>query len=207
MDARDAGDQDGDDEGPEDQENTAGNGAPLADGAEGPDGQRRRRRRGRRGRRGRRFGENGTGAEETSVGIGNLPTPAEALDAPDWPAPGGFARTPGAAPDQPTPRRSSEPYSSVRTTEAPIPDEVQGRSQEPRAERSSIATFFGFGAKPEKQEVQPRPDVQMRSEPPIHAEAPVRRETPTPTPAAVVAEPEAADGPKKRGWWQKKTDA
>jgi ribonuclease E len=205
VDVREAGDEDGDDEGPDDQEQAAG-GAPLAEGAEGPDGQRRRRRRGRRGRRGRRFGENGNGAaaDEPANGIGNLPTPAEALDAPDWPAPGGFARTPGITPDQAAPRRPSEPYSSVRTTDAPIPDEIQARSQEPRAERSSIATFFGFGSKPEKTDVQSRPDVPVRPEPSVRAEPPARSESPTPAPAI---EPEAANAPKKRGWWQKQTDA
>ena len=201
-----SGEHEGEDEGPDDQENAAGTGAPQADGTEGPDGQRRRRRRGRRGRRGRRFGENGNGAatDEPAIGIGNLPTPAEALDAPDWPAPGGFVRTPGPAPEQPMPRRSSEPYSSVRTSDAPVPDEVQARAQEPRAERSSIATFFGFGAKPE---AQARPEVQVRPEPPARVEAPVRHEPPAPTVPAAAPEPEASDAPKKRGWWQKKTDA
>jgi hypothetical protein len=96
-------------------------------------------------------------------------------------------------------RRASEPYSSVRTTEAPVPDEVHVRSSEPRAERSSIATFFGFGPKPE----------------PSKAEAPVRSETPaTPAPApepapqpAAPVETEASDAPKKRGWWQKRSDS
>jgi hypothetical protein len=39
----------------------------------------------------------------------------------------------------------------------------------------------------------------------VHVEAPVRQVTPAPVAAA--AEPEASDAPKKRGWWQKKTDA
>ena len=100
------------------------------------------------------------------------------------------------------PRHASEPYSSVRTTEAPVPDEVQARSPEPRAERSSIATFFGFGAKPE---TQSRPEVPVKPEVPVPVEAPARHEAPTPPPAVVL--PEAADAPKKRGWWQKRTDA
>ena len=98
-------------------------------------------------------------------------------------------------------RRPSEPYSSVRTTEAPVPDEVHVRSAEPRAERSSIATFFGFGPKPDKPEPQTRAETTARPEAP----APVAPE-PAPQPASPV-EAEASDAPKKRGWWQKRTDS
>jgi len=71
---------------------------------------------------------------------------------------------------------------SAAAIETPaVPEEIAPRGTDTRPERSSIASFFGFGAKPERSEPAPRPE---------------------PAPLA----PEASDGPKKRGWWQKRAD-
>ena len=143
--ADDDGDAEGEAEGPEEEGEAA-----SQPGAVGENGEaRRRRRRGRRGRRGRRPGENGTHAPQqhgsgyTSPSpIGHLPTPAEALDAPDWPAPGGFDTHRGERP-APLPEAPR-----VNVTPTPKP----GPSPEPEAkpERPSIASFFGFGSKPDE---------------------------------------------------------
>ena len=147
-------------------------------GAEGGDGQRRRRRRGRRGRRGKRFGEAQGGPLAEVGGIGHLPTPAEALDAINWPAGGGLERIEGPAP-APVPR--DLPATTLVVEDRSPPEEVVVRAAETRPERSSIASFFGFGAKPEKSEPPPRAEV-------------------------AAPEPEGPDAPKKRGWWQKRAD-
>lgn len=148
-DSSDADDADTDDDGPEEVQGALPSSAP---GAEGADGLRRRRRRGRRGRRGRRLGEGQTPAPNGSP-IGNLPTPAEALDAPEWPSTGGFDTRPGVMPPAARRQESFEPYSGMRTAEVPIPVEVEPRLGEPKPERSSIASFFGFGTKPEEPKV------------------------------------------------------
>jgi ribonuclease E len=150
-------DDDGDAEGDANGNLEAGQ-QPAAVGENG-EGLRRKRRRGRRGRRGRRPDEGGgvpyqggqAGAPASP--LGHLPTPAQALDAPDWPATGGFDTTPGATPrayDALRPRR--EPAVAPREavySDAPKADAP--RAEEPKAERSSIASFFGFGAnKPEE---------------------------------------------------------
>jgi ribonuclease E len=113
---------------------------------ENGEGPRRRRRRGRRGRRGRR-NEDGTpyqGTPQSGSPLGHLPTPAEALDAPDWPATGGYDTRPGAPP--PAPPRSFEPPAPQQRREPePVPEPP--RLEEPRPERPSIASFFGFGSK------------------------------------------------------------
>jgi ribonuclease E len=150
-------DDDGDAEGDANGNLEAGQ-QPAAVGENG-EGLRRKRRRGRRGRRGRRPDEGGGVPYQGAQGgapaspLGHLPTPAQALDAPDWPATGGFDTTPGAAPrtyDAPRPRR--EPAVAPREavySDAPKADAP--RAEEPKAERSSIASFFGFGAnKPEE---------------------------------------------------------
>ena len=150
-------------------------------GGEAGDGQRRRRRRGRRGRRGRRFGEGQGEAVAPASGIAHLPTPAEAFEAVDWPADGGQERLHGAAPE-PIVRRPVDVAVPAAAIEPPaVPEEIAPRGTDTRPERSSIASFFGFGAKPERSEPAPRPE---------------------PAPQA----PEASDGPKKRGWWQKRAD-
>jgi ribonuclease E len=149
-------------------------------GGEASDGQRRRRRRGRRGRRGRRFEGQGEAVAPAS-GIAHLPTPAEAFEAVDWPADGGQERLHGAAPE-PTVRRPVDVAAPAAPIEPPsVPEEIAPRGGDARPERSSIASFFGFGAKPDRSEPAPRPE---------------------PAPPA----PEASDGPKKRGWWQKRAD-
>ncbi|MBP6012162.1 MAG: ribonuclease E/G [Alphaproteobacteria bacterium] len=115
------------------------------------EGQRRRRRRGRRGRRGRRPGEGGDfqqGPQQNAAvaapsPIGHLPTPAQAFEAPDWPSTGGYDTTPGARP--PVPRDIDQPRYS-----APKAEPSEDKPAEPRAERPGIASFFGFGAKPEE---------------------------------------------------------
>lgn len=148
-------------------------------GAEGGEGQRRRRRRGRRGRRGKRFGEvQGEPMPEAS-GIGHLPTPAQALDAINWPADGGLERLEGPAPAPSVPR--DLPSTPVVIEDRSPPQEVVARGSETRTERSSIASFFGFGPKTDKSEPQPIVDVA----PP---------------------EPDDPSAPKKRGWWQKRAD-
>jgi ribonuclease E len=143
--ADDDGDAEGEADGPDDEIEAA---APQA-GAPGENGEgRRRRRRGRRGRRGRRPGENGSQAPQQHGSgyaapspIGHLPTPAEALDAPDWPATGGFDTRRGERPqNQPdAPRANVTP---PKPEPAPEP--------EAKPERPSIASFFGFGSKPEE---------------------------------------------------------
>jgi hypothetical protein len=114
-------------------------------------------------------------------GIAHLPTPAEAFEAVDWPADGGQERLHGAAPE-PTVRRPVDVAVPTAPIEPPAaPEEIAPRGGDARPERSSIASFFGFGAKPDRSEPAPRPE---------------------PAPPA----PEASDGPKKRGWWQKRAD-
>ncbi len=154
---------DGDTEGPEGDDNEAGSqpaaGAPNEAG-EG-DGQRRRRRRGRRGRRGRR--EEGTGDyvpqhQQTAAPspIGHLPTPAEALDAPDWPATGGFDTRRGERP----PQHVEQPRVAAPAPQ-PKPEPIAEAATEARAERPSIASLFGFGAKPEEPgptSTEPKPE-------------------------------------------------
>ncbi len=113
------------------------------------DGQRRRRRRGRRGRRGRKFDE-GSPQEHAASVIGHLPTPAEALDAPEWPRTGGFDTRPGKLPPAAKRSESFEPYSGLVSQPSAPAVESETRSSEPKQERSSIATFFGFGPKAEE---------------------------------------------------------
>lgn len=113
------------------------------------DGQRRRRRRGRRGRRGRKFDE-GSPQEHAASVIGHLPTPAEALDAPEWPRTGGFDTRPGKLPPAARRSESFEPYSGLASQPTAPAQESETRSSEPKQERSSIATFFGFGPKAEE---------------------------------------------------------
>jgi ribonuclease E len=111
----------------------------------GPDGQPRRRRRGRRGRRGRSPEGGGDGPQPHQTQqpqmspIGRLPTPAEALDAPDWPATGGYDTQPGPRPPRDLPARQPAPVASG--------DDVK---VDAKSERPSIASFFGFGAKTEE---------------------------------------------------------
>ncbi|MBL9098950.1 MAG: Rne/Rng family ribonuclease [Alphaproteobacteria bacterium] len=148
---------------------------------ENGEGRKRRRRRGRRGRRGRRPDEGG-GAYQAPQGgspLGHLPTPAEALEAPDWPSTGGFDTQPGAPPPvprsferfdepkRPAPRIDERPTTFVQPAAPEMP-----RVEEPKPERTSIASFFGFGAKSEDS---------------------------PPTPS----EPRA----QRKGWWQRKPDA
>jgi hypothetical protein len=101
--------------------------------------------------------------------IGRLPTPAEALDAPDWPSTGGYDTTPGAAPPVPRsfeqqPRREHKPEPREHKPEPREPAMADApaaaRADEPKQERSSIASFFGFGSKPEEpapEPTEPRP--------------------------------------------------
>jgi ribonuclease E len=145
------GDADGDAEGADSEETDSGNQQPAAFGESG-EGQRRRRRRGRRGRRGRRPGEDGShtlhqqhSEPRAPSPIGHLPTPAEALDAPDWPATGGFDTRRGERPQADPPR--------VAPPLPPAPEPVA--ESEAKADRPSIASFFGFGAKPEEQPPAP----------------------------------------------------
>jgi ribonuclease E len=154
----DAGDGD---EGEAD-ENTefAANGQPRPEDGNGDGQQRGRRRRGRRGRRGRRFEGDQTGEgqpqqqpqhhqghQHMRSPLGSLPTPADALDAPDWPAGGGFDTTPGERPHVHIPPRAVD----VMEAEPPKPA-PQLREEAPpesKPERSSIAAFFGFTPKPQ----------------------------------------------------------
>jgi ribonuclease E len=151
--------------------------------AEGGDGQRKRRRRGRRGRRGRRPDE--TQGEPSAVpsGIGHLPTPAEALDAMNWPADGGLDTIRGIAPE-PVHEPASAPLArptSLPTPPSPQADSAIQRTPEPRPERPSIASFFGFGPRIEKHEAAPKPETSAPQE-------------------------DLAEATKKRGWWQKRAD-
>ena len=148
--AADAGDDDGDDDG-DDAEGAGeveggepGQQQPAAFGENG-DGRKRRRRRGRRGRRGRRE-DGGTPyqSEPQSSPLGHLPTPAEALDAPDWPATGGFDTRVGAPP----PARSFDAPRREQTVEAPAMASAPP-TEEPKQERSGIASFL-FGPKAEE---------------------------------------------------------
>jgi ribonuclease E len=128
--------------------------------SEGDDGQqRRRRRRGRRGRRGRRFGEgqpqqqgqqhHGPGRTESMRSpLGSLPTPAEALDAPDWPASGGFDTQPGERPRSHVPRRGGD-VMEADAPKVPAQSREEPASGESKPERSGLAAFFGFAAKPQ----------------------------------------------------------
>jgi ribonuclease E len=150
--------QDGDDEAGADGEpegsesDEADNAGQQQQGAFGENGEgRRRRRRGRRGRRGRRDGEGASHAPQQHGGaaygapspIGHLPTPADALDAPDWPATGGFDTQRGERPQahQPAPPPPPKPE--------PVPE------PEAKPDRPSIASFFGFGPKPEETPAAP----------------------------------------------------
>ncbi|MFN9163601.1 MAG: Rne/Rng family ribonuclease [Alphaproteobacteria bacterium] len=176
------GDADGDDDGEGVGEGFQGGGEGHGQGSEAGDGQRKRRRRGRRGRRGRRFGEGENQGERPAPasGIAHLPTPAEAFEV-DWPGEGGQERLHGAPPE-PTIRRPVDVAPRPEPVEAPaVPEEIAPRGAEARPERSSIASFFGFGAKPERSEPAPRQEPP----PPVG---------------------DASDGPKKRGWWQKRAD-
>jgi ribonuclease E len=177
----DDGDADGGADGEGSEESGQQQPAAFGENGEGP---RRKRRRGRRGRRGRRPEEGGSvpyqGGAPAPSPLGHLPTPAEAFDAPDWPATGGFDTTPGATPrsydaprfDQPPPpRREPAPEREAAYSDAPKPEAP--RVEEPKTERSSIASFFGFGAnKPEETE-----------------------------------EANAEPKPQRKGWWQRKPDA
>jgi ribonuclease E len=126
---------------------------------ENGEGGRRRRRRGRRGRRGRRpeggaEGNPGYAAQTTAPSpIGHLPTPADALEAPDWPSTGGFDTSPGSRPPRP------------RDIETP-PPAVQPQPVEPKpAERpTTIASLFGFGPKAEEPPPSPTPSGEPRPE-------------------------------------------
>jgi ribonuclease E len=144
-------DDDGDAEGEADGPDDGSEAAPAQQGAPGDssDG-RRRRRRGRRGRRGRRPDENGSQAPQQHGSgytapspIGHLPTPAEALDAPDWPATGGFDTRRG---ERPQAHQPDAPRANV----TPPPKPEPAPEPEAKPERPSIASFFGFGAKPEE---------------------------------------------------------
>lgn len=111
--------------------------------------------------------------------LGHLPTPAEALDAPDWPSTGGYDTRPGAPPpvprsfDQPPPPRREPKPEPREPVMADAPKAEPPRAEETKQERpSSIASFFGFGAKPEESEPEP-------SEPKV----------------------------QRKGWWQRKPDA
>jgi ribonuclease E len=192
--------EDGDDE-PADQTDETGDQPRPGETAEA--GQRRRRRRGRRGRRGRRP-EDGNGTPAVDMGLGGLPTPADALEA-DWPGTGGFATTPGQSPQRRGER--SEPYSSMRTSDAPVPVEMAPRAPEARQERASIASFFGFGPKADA-----KPDAAEAPVPaPAAAPAPAAPRAPAPAPvqtqapaAPATATPAPSDNqPKRKGWWQK----
>jgi ribonuclease E len=151
------------------------------------DGRRRRRRRGRRGRRGRRE-EGGAPPYQgpQASPIGHLPTPAQALEASDWPMTGGFDTLPGEAP--PVPRDLGSPhFESVAAAPrrgkpedergdvlAPVREERASQApatEEPKQERSTFASFFGFGTKPEDGSATP-------------SEA----------------------RPQRKGWWQRKAD-
>jgi ribonuclease E len=164
--AVDAGDSDeGEGEGEEGPEFTP-NGQPGADETLADGQQRRRRRRGRRGRRGRRpEGDQPQQAEgqqqprhDRQQGhvqhqhprspLGSLPTPADALDAPDWPAGGGFDTTPGERPLVNIPPRAAELLEAQPRKPAPQIRE-EATAPETKPERSSIAAFFGFAPKPQ----------------------------------------------------------
>lgn len=152
------------------------------------EGQRRRRRRGRRGRRGKRFGENGA-APSVDVGLGGLPTPADALNAPDWPSSGGYATSPGVRPPAPRRHESFEPYSNLRNTEAPVPVELEPRVTEAKPERTNtLASFFGFGPKAEAPKPEP---VEVHT-------------SPVESSSAEPAKPETSSEHRKKGWWQKR---
>ena len=119
--------------------------------AENGDGEPRRRRRGRRGRRGRRPGEGGgepqPAQQQQMSPIGRLPTPANALDAPDWPATGGYDTQPGERPPvsrdvpQRNPRRPDQTQNNQASATT---DEAK---PETKSDRPSIASLFGFGPK------------------------------------------------------------
>jgi ribonuclease E len=150
TDSDDDGDDDeGDDAAPAENGSAYPGGAPVATGVR-DDGQPRRRRRGRRGRRGRRPGEGGPEGQQTPQPqmspIGRLPTPAEALDAPDWPETGGYDTQPGQRPpvarDLPRPPRPEHRAEQLATSS----DDAK---VEAKSDRPSIASFFGFSPKPD----------------------------------------------------------
>jgi hypothetical protein len=135
-----------------------------------------------------------------------LPTPADALEA-DWPGTGGFATTPGQSPHRRGER--SEPYSSMRTSDAPVPVEMAPRAPEARQERASIASFFGFGpkadSKPDAAEA-PAPAAAPAAPAPTAPRAPAPAPVQTQAPVAQDA-PEPSDNqPKRKGWWQKSAE-
>jgi ribonuclease E len=133
---------------------------PAAFGENG-DGRRRRRRRGRRGRRGRRP-EEGSGAPLSEHSpLGHLPTPADALDAPDWPATGGFDTRRGEPPPVPsfhTPRREThdEPPRPAPKVEPP-------RIEEPKPERQGlVAQLLSFATKSDDSAATSEPRPQRK---------------------------------------------
>jgi len=81
--------------------------------------------------------------------LGSLPTPAEALDAPDWPASGGFDTQPGERPRVHAPQRGGE----VLEAEAPKKQPPARREETAPVESkpSGIAAFFGFATKPQNE--------------------------------------------------------
>jgi hypothetical protein len=77
--------------------------------------------------------------------LGSLPTPAEALDAPDWPAGGGFDTQPGERPRVHVARRGDVMEAEAQKKPTPPREEP---STEAKPERTGIAAFFGFSPKP-----------------------------------------------------------
>jgi hypothetical protein len=116
--------------------------------------------------------------------IGRLPTPAEALDAPDWPSTGGYDTQPGARPpvarDFEPARKAPERREPERKPQ-PEPVAVETRP-EPKPDRPSIASFFGFGGTKSE-------DSGASS-----------------TASSANGETTATDSkPDRKGWWQKKS--
>jgi outer membrane biosynthesis protein TonB len=83
--------------------------------------------------------------------------------------------------------------------------EAEARAMKPKSERSSIASFFGFGPKADGPRTEtPRPEVTRPET--AHPET-ARTE---PTPAAELPRPPTApesDQPRKKGWWQKRAES
>ena len=134
---------------------------PAAFGENG-DGRKRRRRRGRRGRRGRRP-EEGSGAPHSDRSpLGHLPTPAEALDAPDWPATGGFDTRRGEPPPVPSfhaPRRDTH-HETREPVMSETPKAEPPRAEEPKPERQGlVAQLLSFATKSDESAgtAEPRP--------------------------------------------------
>jgi len=81
--------------------------------------------------------------------LGSLPTPADALDAPDWPAGGGFDTLPGERPHvRVPPPRTAELMEAQPPKPAPQLRE-ESVAVEAKPERSGLAAFFGFTPKPQ----------------------------------------------------------